>query len=208
LELDSHAGGRLGFETMICEYGRKHVDRTKESSWFLTGMPLGPYTSGGGVAIPWATHGDQLSLDRLRVALPRMVELLVFNELSGTGTIDLDPEQKDVFGDPIARINMSFTEWDRTADARARDLADQLGKQMGAVNSAISDAVCFHDHPSGATAMGTSPDDGVCDTNLKVFGVDNLYLVGNSVFPHMGANPPTLTIAALALRLAAHLEGE
>ena len=42
--------------------------------------------------------------------------------------------------------------------------------------------------------------------NLKVFGVENLHLVSNSVFPHMGSNPPTLTIAALALKLAAHLE--
>jgi len=49
-------------------------------------------------------------------------------------------------------------------------------------------------HPSGATAMGNSPDDGVCDPDLKVFGLSNLYLVSNSVFPHMGANPPTLTI--------------
>ncbi len=55
--------------------------------------------------------------------------------------------------------------------------------------------------------MARTPDGGVCDPNLKVFGLDNLYLVSNSVFPHMGANPPTLTIAALALRLAAHLEG-
>ncbi len=62
-------------------------------------------------------------------------------------------------------------------------------------------------HPSGATAMAKNPDDGVCDPNLKVFGLENLYLVSNSVFPHMGSNPPTLTIAALALRLAAHLEG-
>lgn len=62
-------------------------------------------------------------------------------------------------------------------------------------------------HPSGATAMAKSPDEGVCDPNLKVFGLENLYLVGNSVFPHMGANPPTLTIVALALRLAVHLEG-
>jgi choline dehydrogenase-like flavoprotein len=76
---------------------------------------------------------------------------------------------------------------------------------MGALNSSVADAECWHDHPSGATAIGTSPDDGVCDSNLKVFGVDNLHLVSNSVFPHMGANPPTLTIAALALRLAAHL---
>jgi choline dehydrogenase-like flavoprotein len=55
--------------------------------------------------------------------------------------------------------------------------------------------------------MAKTPAQGVCDPDLKVFGLDNLYLVSNSVFPHMGANPPTLTIAALALRLAAHLEG-
>jgi choline dehydrogenase-like flavoprotein len=55
--------------------------------------------------------------------------------------------------------------------------------------------------------MADSPDEGVCDRDLRVFGLDNLYIVSNSVFPHMGANPPTLTIIALALRLAAHLEG-
>jgi choline dehydrogenase-like flavoprotein len=152
--------------------------------------------------------GDQLSLDRMRQALPRIADLTIFNELSGTGTIDLDPEQKDVFGDPVARIHMPLTDWDRTADSRAIELGARLGEHMGAVNSTISDSVVFHEHPSGATAMGTSPDDGVCDTDLKVFGVDNLFLVGNSVFPHMGANPPTLTIAALALRLAAHLGGK
>lgn len=54
--------------------------------------------------------------------------------------------------------------------------------------------------------MGTSPDNGVCDSNLKVFGLDNLHLASSSVFPHFGAAPPTLTIAALALRLAGHLE--
>ena len=55
--------------------------------------------------------------------------------------------------------------------------------------------------------MADSPDDGVCDRNLKVFGLSNLHLVSSSVFPHLAANPPTLTIVALALRLAAHLEG-
>ena len=79
---------------------------------------------------------------------------------------------------------------------------------MGAVNiSEISSELGLGYHPSGTTAMAKTPDDGVCDPNLKVFGLDNLYLVSNSVFPHMSANPPTLTIAALALRLAAHLEG-
>ena len=61
-------------------------------------------------------------------------------------------------------------------------------------------------HPTGTTAMGTSPADGVCDSNQRVFGLDNLYLASSSVFPHSGANAPTLTIAALALRLAGYLE--
>ncbi len=55
--------------------------------------------------------------------------------------------------------------------------------------------------------MAATPDGGVCNPDLKVFGLENLYLVSNSVFPQMGANPPTLAIVALALRLAAHLEG-
>jgi choline dehydrogenase-like flavoprotein len=33
----------------------------------------------------------------------------------------------------------------------------------------------------------------------------NLYLAGVAVFPTAGANPPTLTTAALSLRLAKHL---
>ncbi len=55
--------------------------------------------------------------------------------------------------------------------------------------------------------MAENPDKGVCDTDLKVFGLNNLYLASNSVFPHMGPNPSTLTIVGLALRLAYHLEG-
>ncbi len=206
LELDRHAGGRLGFETMISEHGRKHVDRTKESSWFITGQPLGPYSAAGDIAVPWMKGDDQLSLSRLREALPRMVEFLFFNELSGTGRISLDPGKSDVFGDPVAKVQMPFTEWDLTADQRAKDFRDRITEPMAAVNTAVSESACYHDHPSGATAIGTSLDDGVCDTDLKVFGVDNLHLVSSSVFPHMGANPPTLTIAALALRLGAHLE--
>jgi choline dehydrogenase-like flavoprotein len=40
---------------------------------------------------------------------------------------------------------------------------------------------------------------------LRVFGTNNLHVVGSAVFPHQGAANPTLTIAALALRLASHL---
>jgi len=39
-----------------------------------------------------------------------------------------------------------------------------------------------------------------------VHGVDNLFIAGSSVFPTCGYANPTLTIVALALRLADHLK--
>jgi choline dehydrogenase-like flavoprotein len=46
---------------------------------------------------------------------------------------------------------------------------------------------------------------GVVDADGRVHGVPNLYVTGGSVFPTAGYVNPTLTIVALASRLAAHL---
>ena len=56
--------------------------------------------------------------------------------------------------------------------------------------------------------MSDSPDTGVVDSNCKVFDIDNLYLTGSSVFPTGGWANPTLTILALAYRLADHLDAQ
>jgi choline dehydrogenase-like flavoprotein len=60
-------------------------------------------------------------------------------------------------------------------------------------------------HPSGTTKMSRSPATGVVDADLRVHGVDNLYVAGSSTFPTVGHANPTLTIVALAVRLADHL---
>ena len=62
-------------------------------------------------------------------------------------------------------------------------------------------------HYMGTTRMGDTPQSGVCDADCKVYGLNNLYVTGSSVFPTTGGVPPTLTIVALALRLADHLQG-
>ena len=54
--------------------------------------------------------------------------------------------------------------------------------------------------------MSETPADGVVDTDCRVHGIDNLYVAGSSVFPTGGWAYPTLTIVALALRLADHLK--
>lgn len=57
-------------------------------------------------------------------------------------------------------------------------------------------------HHAGTTRMHRDPKQGVVDPDCAVHGTANLYVAGSSVFPTIGGNNPTLTITALALRLA------
>jgi choline dehydrogenase-like flavoprotein len=54
--------------------------------------------------------------------------------------------------------------------------------------------------------MHRDPQLGVVDADARVHGVENLFVAGSSVFPTAGFANPTLTIVALAARLAAHLK--
>ncbi len=60
-------------------------------------------------------------------------------------------------------------------------------------------------HHMGGTRMGTNPERGVVDKNLKLFGKSNLFICGSSVFPSAGHANPTLTLTQLSLRLASFL---
>jgi len=60
-------------------------------------------------------------------------------------------------------------------------------------------------HHIGTTRMGDDPASSVVDRDCKVHGLDNLYVGGSSVFPTSSQANPTLTVVALALRLADHL---
>jgi choline dehydrogenase-like flavoprotein len=62
-------------------------------------------------------------------------------------------------------------------------------------------------HHMGGTRMSHSPDHGIVDSDCRVFGQDNLYIAGSSVFPSVGHANPTLTLMQLAMRLTVHLEG-
>ncbi len=60
-------------------------------------------------------------------------------------------------------------------------------------------------HHMGGTRMSGDSQTGIVDTDLKVHGVDNLFVCSSSVFPTGGFSNPTLTILALAIRLGDHL---
>lgn len=202
-------GSRLGFETVISDHYRARKDRRERPGFTIFASPAVDWVPVGSDAAKWAIAGDILSLEKLRQAIPRMASVYIMTELEGTGTLELDTSTLDVFGSPVAKITMPLTGRDREAHKELVELASEIGNAMGATR--MSDVAPpefgLGYHPSGASAMAKTPDEGVCDPNLKVFGLENLYLASNSVFPQMGPNPPTLTIAALALRLAKHLEG-
>jgi choline dehydrogenase-like flavoprotein len=60
-------------------------------------------------------------------------------------------------------------------------------------------------HHIGTTRMAAQPEDGVVDTQCRVHGVDNLHIASASVLPTSSHANPTLTVVALALRLATQL---
>jgi choline dehydrogenase-like flavoprotein len=60
-------------------------------------------------------------------------------------------------------------------------------------------------HHMGGTRIGFNKTDSVVDRNLKVHGVNNLYICGSSIFRKGGSANPTFTIVQLSLRLGEYL---
>jgi choline dehydrogenase-like flavoprotein len=87
-------------------------------------------------------------------------------------------------------------------------LADALSQEgLGTLEAGVG-APRYVDasHHMGTTRMSDSPRRGVVDGNGQVYGVHNLYVAGSAVFPSVGYANPTLTIVALTLRLAEHVQ--
>jgi choline dehydrogenase-like flavoprotein len=122
-------------------------------------------------------------------------------------------EQRDALGLNRTRLTWRLSETDKLSLNRIlRAAATEFGALgIGRVRPTLSDDGQWPDevlggyHHMGTTRMADSPEQGVVDANCRVHGVANLYIAGSSVFTTSGASNPTLTIVALALRLADHL---
>jgi choline dehydrogenase-like flavoprotein len=71
---------------------------------------------------------------------------------------------------------------------------------------AIRRSVPLGGHHMGTARMASSARDGVVDTNCALFELPNLFVASAAVFRTNSHANPTLTIVALALRLAEHLK--
>lgn len=125
---------------------------------------------------------------------------------------------RDVLGLRRVRLEWRVGELTKTTLARAREIfASELqaagfdcaieGTNGGSWNQS-ADAPRWVWHHMGTTRMAADPRDGVVDGDCRVHGMTNLYIAGSSVFPTVGNDMPTLTIVALAHRLADHIKAE
>lgn len=114
----------------------------------------------------------------------------------------------DRFGNALPRLFLHWTEEEQQDLERLRGLlCDRLlAANLGDLKTTVGvrPDLSAHHH-AGTTRMSLDPQDGVVDSDGRVFGIDNLYVAGASVFPTAGFANPTLTIIALARRLGRHL---
>lgn len=124
-------------------------------------------------------------------------------------------EQKDAFGIRRLRVDWRCLEMNVQSVLRCCQIISKALEQSGAgkmlfepelMANHIRNDTGIGGHNIGTTRMATDPSRGVVDENCRVHGIDNLYIASSSVFPTTGPCYPTLTIGALAIRLADHLK--
>ena len=118
----------------------------------------------------------------------------------------------DLFGDPRVVLDWRMNELDqRTVEGGAALVIEELRKAPGQLLTQVitSDLRIRQpgDHHMGTTRMSANPLTGYVDANCRVHHLPNLFVASSSVFPTGGYANPTLTIIALAVRLASYLTG-
>jgi choline dehydrogenase-like flavoprotein len=125
-------------------------------------------------------------------------------------------DKTDAFGMPQVKLYWKKNEIDlRTIRVAARLLGEFLAREDYGrlqLNSWVTgnglppaDRVGAGFHHMGGARMARTKATGVVDHNCALFGQENMYVAGSSVYPSTGHANPVLTIVQLALRLADHL---
>ena len=129
--------------------------------------------------------------------------------------VTLDPRRRDRFGMPHVPVDWRLADRDRLGPERLRAELTRALEHAGLGRLEFRAELAADGQPyaleggkhhMGTTRMHRDPRQGVVDPDGRVHGLANLYVAGSSVFPTGGYANPTLTIVALALRLADHLK--
>lgn len=141
--------------------------------------------------------------------------VLMFEQLPNPQSCVGLSEQRDASGSPLAKLDWRIPESEVEGFRRATIAMAGLLSQTGAIRARLAGGFDQEDwngvrigasaHHMGTTRMAQRPADGVVDSECRVFGLNNLYVAGSSVFPAGDYVNPTLSIVMLAARLGEHL---
>jgi len=118
--------------------------------------------------------------------------------------------ERDRLGLNCVQLDWRLSEIDKYTIARSQQIvaAEFARFGIGQLQVELTDdedswqSITASYHHMGTTRMSTNPKQGVVNEHCQVHGINNLYIASSSVFPTSGLSNPTLTIIALAIRLA------
>ena len=119
----------------------------------------------------------------------------------------------DALGQPRVHLDFRVQTQDLESIWRTHEILDAelrrqaLGELVFTTDACeqLAEAKAVLGHHVGTTRMADHPRAGVVDRHCRVHGVANLHVASASVLPTSSHANPTLTVVALAIRLARHL---
>ena len=120
--------------------------------------------------------------------------------------VTLDPTKRDAYGVPLPRLSYSLDGYVKEGLAAARAAHEDIFSRLGVSELHHSPDVQGAGHIIGTLRMGTDARSSVVDSDLRSHDHSNLFMAGSAVFPTSATANPSLTIAALALRLGVTIQ--
>jgi len=120
--------------------------------------------------------------------------------------VTLDPAKRDTYGVPLPRLSYSLDGYVKEGLAAARAAHADIFSRLGVSELHHSPDVQGAGHIIGTLRMGTDARSSVVDSDLRSHDHSNLFMAGSAVFPTSATANPSLTIAALALRLGVTIQ--
>ncbi|MGB8259012.1 MAG: GMC family oxidoreductase [Terracidiphilus sp.] len=129
---------------------------------------------------------------------------------SAEARVTLDPDVRDKWGMPVARIGGNVHPHTFEIGTRQSERAEAWLREAGAISVAPTnwgggEVVAAGQHQAGTCRMGDDPRNSVVNRACQVHDVDNLFVIDSSVHVTNGGFNPALTIMAVAYWASAAL---
>ncbi|MFI5843021.1 GMC family oxidoreductase [Catenuloplanes sp. NPDC051500] len=219
-------GSTAGIETFRFGPGRRvrAPFRIEIGNWGWV-WALGPPDADTAAFLDRGVYGPALREGlRDRVGRQFALQFEIEQEADPANRVTVDARLRDALGNPRPMLTYSLSDHVKRGMVAAKQVSDQIFALLGAEDHTVfrpeagmpgyveydGRALGYRGagHGGGTHLMGTSAHDSVVNQWQQSWDHPNLYLVGCGSMPSLGTSNPSLTMAALALRSAAHMDRE